>query len=70
MDRATLLEFELHWGEEEKQILRGLSRLNAEEASVYNDLRDNRIHKNLRLEQEKISFGWFEAALKKLSDCR
>ena len=70
MDRATLLEFELHWGEEEKQILRGLSRLNAEEASVYNDLRDNRIHKNLRLEQEKISFGWFEAALKKLSDSR
>lgn len=70
MDRATLLEFELHWGEEEKQTLRGLSKLNAEEVTVYNDLRDNRIRKNLRLEQEKIGFGWIEAALKKLSDSR
>lgn len=68
MDRATLLEFELHWGEEEKQILRDLHRLNTDESSFYNDLRDNRIRKNLRLEQEKIGFGWFEAALKKLSD--
>lgn len=68
MDRATLLEFELHWGEEEKQILRDLHRLNTDESLFYNDLRDNRIRKNLRLEQEKIGFGWFEAALKKLSD--
>lgn len=68
MDRATLLEFELHWGEEDKQILRDLPRLNTDESSFYNDLRDNRIRKNLRLEQEKIGFGWFEAVLKKLSD--
>lgn len=70
MDRATLLKFEPHWGGEDKQTLRDLSRLNAEETSLYNDLRDNRIRKNLRLEQEKIGFGWFEAALQKLSDSR
>ena len=26
-------------------------------------LRDNRIHENLRLEQERIGFGWVESAL-------
>jgi hypothetical protein len=29
-------------------------------------LRDNRIRKNLRLEQERVGFGWVEAALKTL----
>lgn len=66
MDRATLLEFEPQWGEEDKQTLRDLSRLNAEEASVYNDLRDNRVRKNLRLEQERIGFGWLATALSRL----
>ena len=70
MDRATLLKFEPLWGEEEKQTLRDLPRLTPEELSLYNDLRDNRIRKNIRLEQERISFGWFEAALKRLSDSR
>lgn len=68
MDRATLLKFEQLWGEEEKQTLRDLPRLTPEEISLYNDLRDNRIRKNIRLEQERIGFGWFEAALKRLSD--
>lgn len=63
MDRTTLLAFESQWGEEEKQTLRDLARLNREEAALYNDLRDNRIRKNLRLEQERISFGWVGSAL-------
>ncbi|MDO9141790.1 MAG: DUF2220 family protein [Methylobacter sp.] len=63
MDRETLLAFTAHWGEEEKQTLRDLPRLNAEEAALYDDLRDNRLGKKLRLEQEKIGFGWLEAAL-------
>ncbi|BBJ23095.1 Wadjet anti-phage system protein JetD domain-containing protein [Candidatus Nitrotoga sp. AM1P] len=70
MDRATLLKFEPLWGEEEKQTLRDLPRLTPEELSLYNDLRDNRIRKNIRLEQERIGFGWFEAALKRLLDSR
>ncbi|MDO9425111.1 MAG: DUF2220 domain-containing protein [Methylobacter sp.] len=66
MDRATLLAFESQWGEEEKQTLRDLPRLNPAEMALYNDLRDNRIGKNLRLEQERIGFGWMESALSAL----
>ena len=66
MDRATLLAFELQWGEEEKQTLRDLSNLKQEEKALYDDLRDNRICKHLRLEQEKIGFGWVESALSAL----
>jgi len=68
MDRATLLKFEPLWGVEEKQTLRDLPRLTPAELSLYNDLRDNRIRKNIRLEQEVIGFGWLETALKRLSD--
>jgi hypothetical protein len=63
MDRATLLAFEAQWGVEDKQTLRDLSRLNVEECALYDDLRDNRLSSNLRLEQERIGFGWVEAAL-------
>jgi predicted MPP superfamily phosphohydrolase len=37
--------------------------LDAEEGALYDDLRDNRLPRNLRLEQERIGFGWIEAAL-------
>ena len=63
MDRNTLLAFESLWGEEKKQTLRDLPRLNADERALYDDLRDNLIRKNLRLEQERIAFGWVESAL-------
>jgi hypothetical protein len=43
--------------------VRDLPRLNREEQALYDDLRDNRLRKNLRLEQEKVGFGWVEAAL-------
>jgi hypothetical protein len=64
---SPLQAFEPLWGEEGKQTLRDLSRLNPEEAALYDDLRDNRIRKNLRLEQETISFGYVEAALSALT---
>lgn len=63
MDRGTLLAFEAQWGREEKQTLRDLTRLNEEERALYDDLRDNRLGSNLRLEQERIGFGWVEKAL-------
>jgi len=63
MDRATLLAFAPLWGEEAKQTLRDLPGLNLEERALYDDLRDNRIRGNLRLEQERIGFGWVESAL-------
>lgn len=63
MDRATLLAHTLQWGEEPQPLLRDLPRLSAEETALYNDLRDNRLRSNLRLEQERISFGWLQQAL-------
>ncbi|HIJ87964.1 MAG TPA: hypothetical protein HPP97_09835 [Desulfuromonadales bacterium] len=66
MDRGTLLEFKSYWGVEGKQVLHDLPRLTLEEKALYNELRDNRICRNLRLEQEMISFGRVESALAKL----
>jgi len=63
MDRATLLAFEDQWGVEEAQTQRDLLRLNVDESSLYDDLRDNRIRHTLRLEQERIAFGRVEHAL-------
>jgi hypothetical protein len=68
MDRATLLAFESHWGVEEKPTCRDLPRLTAEERALYDDLRDNRIRNNVRLEQERIGFGWVKTALAKLEE--
>jgi hypothetical protein len=63
MDRATLLAFEPQWGEESAQTLRDLPRLRPQEQALYDDLRDNRLRKNLRLEQERIGFEWVKASL-------
>lgn len=67
MDRATLLAFESQWGMEERQTVLDLAHLNDEERGLYDDLRDNRIRKNLRLEQERIGFGWVESMLAALT---
>ncbi len=63
MDRATLLAFEALWGEEDNQTLRDLPRLTPTESALYDDLRDNRLRRNLRLEQERVGFDWVQAAL-------
>jgi hypothetical protein len=64
MDRHTLLRFRALWGDEERPANRDLKRLTADEASIYDDLRDGRIRRNLRLEQERISYGWLVTALR------
>ena len=63
MDRATLLAFEPQWGQEDTQTLRELPRLKPQEQALYDDLRDNRLRKSLRLEQERIGFNWVESSL-------
>lgn len=67
MDEATLLAHQLQWGSETTPTTRDLARLNAPEALLHNDLRDNRLGKNVRLEQERISFGVLNLALEKLN---
>ena len=63
MDRGTLMAFESLWGTEDSPIDRDLPRLTAQERALYDDLRDHRIGRNLRLEQERIGFGWVRDAL-------
>ena len=41
-----------------------LTRLTAEEQSVFDCLRFDRSGERVRLEQERIGFGWFELALR------
>lgn len=66
MDEATLRAYEAFWEEERSPESRDLDRLTPEELQLYNCLRDNRIEKNLRLEQEKIGFNWLQKTLKQL----
>jgi hypothetical protein len=63
MDRATLMAHEVFWGNEDDQVTRDLPRLTARERELFDDLRDNRIRRGLRLEQERVGFGWVKAAL-------
>lgn len=66
MDRATLEAHRAFWGREDKPQRGDLSRLTAEELSLYDDLRDNRIREGLRLEQEHLSFGWVQEQIDRL----
>lgn len=63
MDSETLLAHRDYWGVEDKPARRDLHRLTAAELALYDDLRDNRLHPNLRLEQERIRFGWVRVAV-------
>lgn len=63
MDRATLMAFESVWGREDSPLTRDLQRLREDERSLYNDLRDQRIRANLRLEQEFIGFDHVRSVL-------
>ncbi|MCM8626886.1 DUF3322 domain-containing protein [Accumulibacter sp.] len=58
MDRETLLAHRSHWGEEPEPARHDLPRLTDEEATVYDDLRFDRHQPRLRLEQERVGFGW------------
>ena len=66
MDRSTLLAFESLWGTEDSPIDRELPRLTAQERTLYDDLRGNHFGRHVRLEQERIGFGWVRDALARL----
>jgi len=68
MDHATLLAHRTQWGTEPQPLLRNLPRLTPNELAVFDDLRNNRLQPQLRLEQERIGFGWLKAALQALPD--
>ena len=66
MDRETLLAHEVHWGEELDQVIHDLPRLLADERALFDDLRDNRIRRHLRLEQERVGFDRVTQALARI----
>jgi hypothetical protein len=63
MDRATLMAHQPLWGREDTPTQRELRRLHPDEASLYDDLRHDRIVTALRMEQERIGYAWLQAAL-------
>ena len=58
MDRQTLLEHRSLWVQESNPYRAELSRLVSSEQALYDDLRHNRLGDRVRLEQERISYGW------------
>jgi hypothetical protein len=58
MDRETLLAHRAHWGEEPEPARHDLLRLTTAEAALYDELRFDRLRPSLRLEQERIGYGW------------
>jgi hypothetical protein len=64
MDRETLLSHRLLWVREENQETRNLDRLDAAERALYQELKENRLGSNIRLEQERVTFGSLERALR------
>jgi hypothetical protein len=68
MDRPTLMAHEAMWGIEKDQCTRDLARLNEAEKMLFDDLRDNRIRRGVRLEQERIRFQCIQTALDRLFD--
>ena len=66
MDRGTLMAHEACWGEERDQVRHDLPRLTMDERQLFDDLRDNRIRKSLRLEQERVGFHWVMESLRRV----
>jgi hypothetical protein len=64
MDRPTLMAHESLWGEEAEQFVDDLPRLMGAERALFDELRDNSIRRNLRLEQERVGFQWVTSALR------
>ena len=66
MDRETFLAFQPLWVKETTRTDRDLSKLTPDECALYDDLRYDRLGVALRLEQERVGFGWVKEALAKV----
>ena len=66
MDRQTLMEHQALWGVEPSPETGALTRLTAEESALCDQLRQNELGHQIRLEQEKIGFEWLVEALGKI----
>jgi len=68
MDRDTLQQHRLLWGQEptQRRFVGQLDRLQPDENALFNDLRDDVLGERVRLEQERIGFGWLRRRLREL----
>ncbi len=67
MDRETLLAHRRMWVEERDPCLQELRHLDASESALHRELLSGKIGERVRLEQERIGFGWVKAALARAS---
>lgn len=70
MDHETLLAHREQWGEESSPARHELPRLTPAERDLYDDLLCDRYRPGLRLEQERIGFGWVAERLTQLHSAR
>jgi hypothetical protein len=68
MDRETLQLHRPLWSCEPAQHVGELTRLTADEQTLYDELRTNRLGSGVRLEQERIAYSWIRQALLPLVD--
>ena len=64
MDRATLLDHRQRWGSGTRPTSARLGHRTADEASVYADLVGDRYGTSVRLEQDRIDWGWVTGRLR------
>jgi hypothetical protein len=63
MDRETLMAHRSLWSREAVAHVGPLAHLNEKEQALHDELREDRLGEGVRLEQERISFSWFQRAL-------
>jgi hypothetical protein len=67
MDRATLLAHRAQWSVEAAPQVGELDHLDTEEWALYDDLRRDRLGTGVRLEQERIRFGYARSVILSVS---
>lgn len=63
MDRETLLAHRDRWGSEDRPARSALTRLTADEQGLYAELVEGVLGERVRLEQERVDWGWVEERL-------
>jgi hypothetical protein len=67
MDRNTLVAHRAQWSVESTPYTGELDRLLAQEGALYDDLRRDRLGPGVRLEQERVRFGYAQTAILSLT---
>jgi hypothetical protein len=68
MDRQTLTAHYPHWSRESERYDKPLQRLTEPECELFEALRRNVLRDHVRLEQERIGFGWVKQVLTRILD--